>query len=252
MTRALGGVRVDVHATADEARREVARRIAGLLRARGPRGAVLALPTGETPRGVYAELVRLHREEGLSFQHATIFGLDEFWPLPRDDARSFRRFLDEHLLARVDVDPARRQALDGSVAPDAVVAELARFDGALARAGGLDLALLGVGRNGHVAFNEPGTPRDARTRLVTLDEGTRIDLARAFGGAEAVPRQALTLGLLPLLAARRVVLVAFGAHKAEVVARALRGPVGPDCPASFVREHPDALVVLDRAAAAGL
>jgi glucosamine-6-phosphate deaminase len=251
VTRAAGGVRLIVRATADEARREVATLVADLLRVRGERGAALALPTGETPRGVYAELVRRHREHGLSFRHATTFGLDEYWPMAPDDPRSFRHFLDEHLLGRVDIEPAQRFHLDGAVAAGRVAHEAARFERALARAGGLDLALLGLGRNGHIAFNEPGAPRDSRTRLVTLDDRTRLDLARAFGGADAVPRQALTMGVATLLAARRVVLVALGAHKAEVVARMLGGPVGPDCPASFLREHPDVLVVLDREAAAG-
>jgi glucosamine-6-phosphate deaminase len=247
-----GGVRVVVHASADDARREVAQLLSGLLAARGPRGATLALPTGRTPRGVYAELLRRHAGERLSFAHVTAFGLDELWPIAPDDPRGFRRALDEQLLGHVDIDPARRVHLDGAVPAAGVPAEVARFDRALAAAGGLDLALLGVGRNGHLAFNEPGSPRDAPTRLVTLEEGTRLDLARTQGRAEPVPRQALTMGLSAILAARRLVVMAFGESKAEVVARMLRGPVGPECPASFVRGHPDALVVLDGPAAAGV
>jgi len=250
VTRAAGGVRLVVRATADEARREAASLVADLLVARGAQGATLALPTGETPRGVYDDLVRRHRGEDLSFRHATVFGLDEYWPMTPDDPRSFRRFLEQHLLGRVDVAPARRFHLDGGVPAERVAREAARFERALQVAGGLDLALLGLGRNGHIAFNEPGSPRDSRTRLVTLEDRTRIDLARAFGGADAVPRQALTMGVATLLAARRVVLVALGAHKADVVARTLGGPVGPDCPASFLREHPDACFVLDRESAA--
>jgi len=245
------GLRVEVHADADAAQRATAALIADLLRARAERGAVLALPTGETPRGVYAELVRRHRDEGLSFRYATTFGLDEFWTLPRGHPHGFRRFLDEHLLGRVDSDPARRFHLDGSTPEVRAEEECARYEAAIAEAGGLDLALLGLGTNGHIAFNEPGSPRDSRTRRVALHESTRLDLARLFGGADAVPKEALTMGVGTILAAREVVLLALGARKAAAVARMLGGPIGPDCPASFVREHPRALVVLDREAAAG-
>ena len=244
-------VRVEVHADAEAARRSAAALIAELLRARGERGAVLALPTGDTPRGVYAELVRRHRDEGLSFRHATTFGLDEFWPLGRGHPHGFRRFLDEHLLARVDSDPARRFHLDGDAPENRADAACALYETAIAAAGGLDLALLGLGTNGHIAFNEPGSLRDSRTRRVTLHESTHLDLARLFGGADAVPKEALTMGVATILAAREVVLLALGARKAPAVARMLDGPIGPDCPASFLREHPRALVVLDREAAAG-
>ncbi|HEX5012234.1 MAG TPA: glucosamine-6-phosphate deaminase [Planctomycetota bacterium] len=251
MSAPAPGLRVEVHADADAARRATAARIADLLRTSGERGAVLALPTGETPRGVYAELVRRHREGVLSFRHATTFGLDEFWPLARGSAHSFWRFLDEHVLGRVDSDPARRFHLDGAAPADRADTTCALYEAAIAEAGGLDLALLGLGTNGHIAFNEPGSPRDSRTRRVTLHEGTRLDLARAFGEAQGVPCEALTMGVATILAAREVVLLALGARKAAAVARMLGGPIGPECPASFVREHPRALFVLDREAAAG-
>ena len=246
------GPRVEVHADADAARRSAAALIAELLSARGERGAVLALPTGETPRGVYAELVRRHRDEGLSFRHATTFGLDEFWTLSRGHPHGFWRFLDEHLLGRVDSDPARRFHLDGGAPEDRAAEACALYEAAIAEVGGLDLALLGLGTNGHIAFNEPGSPRDSRTRRVTLHDSSRVDLARLFGGADAVPKEALTMGVDTILAAREVVLLALGARKAPAVARMLGGPIGPDCPASFLREHPRALVVLDREAAAEL
>lgn len=248
MTAPGGGPRVEVHPDADSARRAVAARVAELLRAAGERGVALALPTGETPRGVYAELLRRRREEGLSFARATTFGLDELWPLPPGSPHAFRRLLDERLLGRVDLEPARRQQLDGEVPAAGVAAECARYEKAIARAGGLDLALLGLGRNGHIAFNEPGSTRASRTRRVVLHEDTRLDLARSVG-AQAVPHEALTMGVATILAARQVLLLALGPRKAEAVERMLDGPVGPDCPASFLREHPRALVVLDREAA---
>jgi glucosamine-6-phosphate deaminase len=213
---------------------------------------VLALPTGATPRGVYAELVRMHREEGLSLRHATVFQLDEYWPIGKDHPGSFARELDGLLLAHVDVDRARCFRPDGAAPPERVAQACADYAHALARAGGLDLALLGLGRNGHVAFNEPGSPCDSRTRRVALAESSRAGAAQAFGGPAHVPREALTLGVADLLEAREILLLALGAGKAGVVARALQGPVGPECPASFLRGHAAATWVLDGAAAAEL
>lgn len=252
MTRRVGGARVEVHADAADACRAAAARVAELLRARGPRGAVLALPTGGTTHGIYAELRRLHREQGLSFRHATVFQLDEYWPMRPEDPGSFARELDRHLLAHVDLDPSRRFLPDGA-APEALVERAcALYEQVLAECGGIDLALLGLGRTGHVAFNEPGSSRASRTRRVTLAEASRLDAAAAFGDPARVPAQALTLGLANLLEARQVLLVALGVRKAPVVARALQGPVGPECPASLLREHRDATWLLDREAAAGL
>jgi glucosamine-6-phosphate deaminase len=252
VTRRVGGARVEVHADAAQAQRDVARRVGALLRERGARGAVLALPTGATPRGVYAELVRLHREEGLSFRHATVFQLDEYWPVAPEHPGSFARELDGQLLAHVDVDRARCFRPDGAAPPERVAQACADYGQALARAGGLDLALLGLGTNGHVAFNEPGSARDSRTRRVALAESSRAGAAQAFGGIGHEPQEALTLGVADLLEAREVLLLALGAGKAGVVARALQGPVGPECPASFLRGHAAATWVLDRAAAGAI
>ena len=242
---------VEVHPDADTARRAVADRVARLLQERGPRGAVIALPTGETPRGLYAELIRRHREQGLSFAQVTTFGLDEYWPLAPGDPRGFAHFLDAELLDAVGQPRARRFRLDGSVPEAGVAAECARYEAALRAAGGLDLLLLGLGRNGHIAFCEPGSARDSRTRKLALEDGTLADVAKAFGG-DAMPRHALSMGIATLLEAREIALMAFGAGKAQIVQRALEGPIGPDCPASFLREHPRCSFVLDRASASAL
>ncbi len=231
----------------EEAARRAARAVVDALAVRPQ--AVLALPTGNTPRPVYAELVRLHAAGGVSFARATVFNLDEYLGLPAGHPASFRRFLSEALLQHVDL-PAQR-----AHAPSATEANLdvaaAAYERAIAEAEGIDLALLGIGRNGHIAFNEPGAPFDSRTRVVTLSDATRAANQPAFG-AEPVPKQAITVGIATLLEARRCVLLATGAAKAEAVAQAFEGVVSEQVPASALRGHPNLLAVLDRAAASRL
>jgi len=211
--------------------------------------AVLALPAGNTPRPVYAELARRHREEGLSFGRATAFTLDEYAGIAADHHASFRRYMIEELYRHVDLPRAAAHGPDARAAD--LDAECARYEGAIAAAGGIDLCLLGVGGNGHIAFNEPGSPFDSRTRLVALADDSRAAVAGAFGG-EAVPTRALTIGIATILAARRCVLLAYGAGKAGVTARAIQDPPTPALPASALQLHPDATIVLDAAAASGL
>ena len=243
-----------VFADAEAAGAAVAREIAGLIRERASldRPCVLGLPTGATPVGVYAELVRLHREEQLSFANVTTFNLDEYYPIAPDELQSYRRFMREHLFDHVDIDPRRVHIPDGTVPPDRVHEYARRYEEAIADAGGLDLQLLGIGRTGHIGFNEPGSAKDSATRLITLDRVTRRDAAADFFGLDQVPRRAITMGVGTILAARRVVLMAFGEHKAQIVAQAVEGPVTPHVAASFLQEHANAAVVLDHAAAADL
>jgi len=237
-----------------EASRAVAAEIAALIRARQRenRPCVLGLATGSTPVSVYAELVRLHREEKLSFANVTTFNLDEYYPLPPEHAQSYRRFMRTHLFDHVDIDPARTHVPLGTVPKGEVDAHCATYEEMIRAAGGLDFQLLGIGRTGHIGFNEPGSPRHSLTRLVTLDPITRRDAAGDFGGDEHTPRHALTMGVSSILAARRVVVMAWGQHKADVVRRALEGEVSPQVTASFLQEHPNALFVLDAAAAGSL
>lgn len=232
----------------------VAREIGALIRERTSleRPCVLGLATGSTPIGVYAELVRMHREEQLSFANVATFNLDEYYPIEPDDLQSYRRFMREHLFDHVDIDPRRVHIPDGTVPLDRVHEYAQRYEEAIADAGGLDLQLLGIGRTGHIGFNEPGSARDSVTRLITLDRVTRRDAASDFFGLELVPRRAITMGVGTILAARRVILLAFGEHKAAIVAQAVEGDVTPHVAASFLQQHPNAAVVLDAAAAADL
>lgn len=210
--------------------------------------AVLGLATGRSPRGVYAELVRMHREGGLDLSRVRSFNLDEYLGLGQGEPRSLHAFMQEHLWCQVNADPERVRIPDGRVAPAQLVAHCEEYERAIEEAGGIDLQLLGIGRNGHIAFNEPGTTRGTRTRVVELDRATREDAAGEFGGASSVPPRALTVGVATILAARRIRVVAFGAAKADAVHAAIRGAIGPACPASYLRGHPDVRLYADAAA----
>ncbi len=211
--------------------------------------AVLALPTGRTPRPLYAELVRLHREESLSFSRATTFNLDEYVGLAADHPASFRRYMEQALFDEVDLSPARIHVPDGRAAD--IAASCAAYEAAIAAAGGLDLALLGLGADGHIAFNEPTSSLGSRTRLKTLSEGTRAANQSAFG-AEPVPAHVITMGIATILSARRCVLLATGAPKAAALARTVEGPVTALVPSSALQLHPHVTVLCDEAAAAAL
>jgi glucosamine-6-phosphate deaminase len=232
----------------------VAREIADLIQTKSARGekTVLGLATGSTPQAVYDELVRLHREEGLSFRDVISFNLDEYWPMGPDELQSYRRFMREHLFDHVDIDPKNANVPDGTIPRDDVDAYCERYEKAIVDAGGLDLQLLGIGRTGHVGFNEPGSSKDSRTRLITLDKVTRMDAASDFFGEWNVPHQAITMGVGSILDAKRVVLMAFGEHKAPIVRRAVEGEITNTVAASFLQEHANARFVLDEAAAAEL
>ena len=211
--------------------------------------AVLALPAGNTPRPVYADLARRHRAERLSFARATAFSLDEYVGIGPEHAASFRRFMADELYRHVDLPRAGTHAPDGDAADLRAACE--HYERTIAAAGGFDLCLLGIGGNGHIAFNEPGTPTDSRTHIVMLADETRRALVASFG-AERVPSQAITIGVATILGARRCVLLAYGAAKAGVIARAVGGPATPDLPASALQLHADATIIVDAAAASQL
>ena len=243
-----------VFPTSTEAAHAVARDIAALIRTRqaAKRTAVLGLATGSTPLGLYAELVRMHREEGLSFANVVTFNLDEYYPIQPSNPRSYRHFMQAHLFDHVDIVPANTHVPDGTVAMSGVDAHCREYEERIQAAGGIDFQILGIGRTGHIGFNEPGSQRRSRTRMVTLDSLTRRDAAGDFGGEENTPRHALTMGVRTILEARRVVLLAWGQHKAEIVRAAVEGPVTPQITASFLQEHDQVHFVVDAAAAGAL
>ncbi len=220
--------------------------------------AVLGLATGATPQKVYYHLVALHRQGELSFRNVISYNLDEFYPIGPFDPKSYRSYMHHHLFSHVDIAPNHTHLLDGTV-PEAFVAEhCAEFDRWIAADGGIDLQLLGIGRNGHIGFNEPSSlslesALALPTRLTALHPITRSDAARDFGGENRVIPRALTMGVAPILAARSILILATGTHKADVVARALNGPMTPGLPASLLQSAaPRVTWMLDGAAAAGL
>lgn len=237
-----------------DASRRVAREIADRIRQKNAEGkrCVLGLATGSTPTGVYAELVRMHREEKLSFKNVVTFNLDEYHPMGPTDLQSYRRFMQEHLFNHIDIDPANTHVPDGTIPAADVPAYCREYERKIHDAGGIDLQLLGIGRTGHIGFNEPGSPPDSRTRLITLDRLTRLDAAGDFFGEKYVPRRAITMGVGTILDARRVILMAFGEGKAGVVRRAVEEEVDAQVAASFLQKHANAAFVLDDAAAAQL
>lgn len=234
--------------------RQVAKRIAGLVREKNAQGcrAVLGLATGSTPIGVYRELIRMHREEGLDFSRVVTFNLDEYYPMDPRSPQSYVRFMWENLFEHVNIPPENVHIPDGTVPRPAVPAHCTAYEEAIEAAGGIDFLLLGVGRSGHIGFNEPGTPRQSRTHLVFLDSITRADAAADFFGEENVPLEAITMGISTILEAREIVLIATGEHKAGIVKRAVEGEIHPDVAATYLQTHPAVTVYLDRAAASEL
>jgi glucosamine-6-phosphate deaminase len=238
----------------DDLGRRVARRIAELIRAKAAAGrrAVLGLATGSTPIGIYRELIRLHRDEGLSFANVISFNLDEYYPMDPGSIHSYHRFMWENLFSRLDIPGANVHILRGDVPREQVESECRQFEEAIREAGGIDLQLLGIGRTGHIGFNEPGSGAESRTRVVTLDLVTRQDAAADFFGEENVPPEALTMGVATILEAREILILATGEHKAAIVRRAVEGEVDHEIAATFLQRHPHTTFYLDHAAAASL
>jgi glucosamine-6-phosphate deaminase len=238
----------------DELGRLVAGRIAELVRAKAAAGkpAVLGLATGSTPIGAYRELVRMHREEGLSFAHVVTFNLDEYYPMDPGSIHSYHRFMWENLFSRIDIRRENVHLPRGDLPRDRVEEESRRYEAAIREAGGIDLQLLGIGRTGHIGFNEPGSGLESRTRLITLDLVTRKDGAADFFGEENVPREAVTMGVATILEAREILILATGEHKAHIVRRAVEGEVDHEVAATFLQQHPATTFFLDGAAGAYL
>lgn len=238
----------------ESASKAIALEIRALIegRAREGRMVVLGLATGKSPLPLYRELVRMHVEEGLSFSNVVTFNLDEYFGLLPGHPKSYRTFMQEHLFSHIDILPENTRIPSGNLEPGDIGPHCRAYEAMIAEAGGIDLQILGIGRTGHIGFNEPGAGRGSRTSLVRLDRMTRTDAAGDFGGADRVPSHAITMGCGTILEARRIILMAWGVAKAGIVAEAFAGEVSDDVPASYLQEHPDATIYLDEAAAADL
>ncbi|MEO0733954.1 MAG: glucosamine-6-phosphate deaminase, partial [Bacteroidota bacterium] len=245
---------VEVFAESGDASVAVAHEIADLIRARAyqRQKCVLGLATGSSPIRVYEELVRLHREEGLSFANVVTFNLDEYYPMERSNHRSYWYFMHEHLFDHVDIDPQNINLPSGTIPLEEVYQHCMDYEEKITRHGGLDFQLLGIGRTGHVGFNEPGSNSRSLTRLITLDHLTRVDAAPDFQGMNNVPTRAITMGIDTIRKAHRVVLLAWGHKKASIVQEAVEGKISGSVPASFLQDHENLTVLLDREASSEL
>ena len=243
-----------IYDSATEASKVVAGEIANLIHARNQTGqnTVLGLATGSTPLQVYSELVRLHNEEGLSFKHVITFNLDEYYPIHPDELQSYVRFMHENLFDEIDIPEKNIHIPDGTIPKSEVYDYCRSFEEKIEQSGGLDVQILGIGRTGHIGFNEPGSLAKTRTRLVTLDEVTRSDAAAAFYGEEHVPRQAITMGVGTILDARKIYLMAWGEPKASIIRQTVEGEVTEQVPATYLQDHDNTVIVLDEAAASEL
>lgn len=238
----------------DEGSTFVAREIASLIKEKNKldKFTVLGLATGSSPLLLYKELIRIHKEEGLSFKRVITFNLDEYYPMKPDEANSYHRFMDENFFSQVDINPENINIPDGTLSVEEIDNYCRDYDNKIKSLGGLDIQILGIGRSGHIGFNEPGSQPGDETRIVHLEEITIEDAAKDFGGKENVPRSAITMGVKTIMQAERVFLMAWGREKSEVIKAAVEGPVTGELPASFLQNHPDALIVLDPAAGSHL
>ncbi len=245
---------VTIYPDEQTASETVARRIATLISQKQAQGrqTVLGLATGSTPIQVYRELVRIHREEGLSFRSVVTFNLDEYYPMRPDSAQSYVSFMNEHLFDHIDIEKENINIPDGTLPLDEINGACLEYERKIECHGGLDLQVLGIGRTGHIGFNEPGSAPNSGTRLVTLDDLTRRDASRDFGGKENVPRKAITMGIGTIFKARQIILMAWSGKKAPIIKKAVEGEVSSLVPATYLQLSDNAEFILDADAASGL
>jgi glucosamine-6-phosphate deaminase len=244
---------VKIFTTPKEGSKAAAREIAQLIRSKAAEKVpcVLGLATGSTPISLYAELVRMHKEEGLSFKNVITFNLDEYYPIEPEALQSYHNFMHRNLFSKVDVDPANIHIPDGRVPKEKIKEYCQEYESKIEAVGGIDLQILGIGNNGHIGFNEPGSSRYSKTRLVTLDNSTRVANSREFQNISNVPRMAITAGIQTIMGAKRVILMAWGL-KAGIVRKAVEGDVTEHVPASILQQHNDCTFVIDELAATEL
>jgi glucosamine-6-phosphate deaminase len=238
----------------NEGSRAAATEIAALIRKKTfhKEKCVLGLATGSTPITLYNELVRMHRDEGLSFRNVITFNLDEYYPMESDQIQSYNRYMHRMLFDHIDIDPKNIHIPDGSLPKEKIKQHCAAYEKLIDEAGGIDLQVLGIGINGHIGFNEPGSSIYSKTRLINLENTTRLANAYEFANISQVPRLAITMGINTILKAKKILLMAWGPAKAQVVQKAAEGPVSESVPASLLQQHHDCNFILDTAAAAEL
>lgn len=246
-------IEVKIYPTAKLAAQYTAQQIAELIKEKQQKGdkCVLGLATGSTPISLYAELVRLHREEGLSFKNVISFNLDEYYPIDKDAYQSYWSFMHRHLFNHVDIDPANIHLPNGNAPKEDMKKYCESYEQAIETVGGIDLQVLGIGQNGHIGFNEPGSSILSKTRLINLENSTRIANSYEFENISKVPRLAVTMGIGTILKAKKIVLMAWG-NKAAIVAKSVEGNVTESIPASILQQHNNCTFIVDEPASAEL
>ncbi|MDO5654833.1 MAG: glucosamine-6-phosphate deaminase [Flavobacteriaceae bacterium] len=230
----------------------VAQRLADVISEKQKAGkkAILGMATGSTPKGVYRELIRLHRDEGLSFKNVHTFNLDEYYRMLPENVMSYNTFMKEHLFDHIDIPAENTNIINGDLELEEIENHCAEFEKKIYDLGGIDIQLLGIGRSGHIGFNEPGSATDSRTRLVNLCEITRNDAISDFNGLENVPTQAITMGVRTILDAKEIIMIAWGNKKSEIVQKTFTGEISADVPATYLLTHPKVEVILDHESSA--
>jgi glucosamine-6-phosphate deaminase len=243
-----------VYENSKEASKDIAQEIADLIRVKQAQKqpCILGLATGSSPKGLYAELIRLHKEEGLSFKNVVSFNLDEYYPMEPDSVHSYVRFMKEQLFNHIDILPENYYIPDGTLAKEDIAAYCVDYEAKIKAFGGLDLQILGIGGNGHIGFNESGSLQNSKTRLVALDHITRVAASADFSGLNNTPRTAITLGIKRIMEAKRVILMAWGESKSRIINASVEGEITSKVPASFLQEHNNATFILDKEAASKL
>jgi glucosamine-6-phosphate deaminase len=245
---------LEIFPNAAEGSAFVAKEIAVLIRSKekNKQRCVLGLSTGKSPLKLYAELIRMHREEGLSFRNVVAFNLDEYYPIQRSAPQSYYRFMKENLFDHIDIDPKNCHIPNGELPKSEMKKFCEEYEQAIIDAGGIDLQVLGIGANGHIGFNEPGSSRFSKTRVTPLENSTRLSNAGDFESVTQVPRLSVTMGISTILKSARIILMAWGGGKAMAVQKSLEGNASEEMPASILQEHENTLFVTDVAAAADL
>ena len=243
----------EIFSNPKEGSRYAAKEIAALIKAKQSSGekCVLGLATGSTPINMYAELVRMHKEEGLSFKNVVTFNLDEYYPLEKDAYQSYWSFMHRHLFNHIDIDAANIHIPNGEWKKENIKEKCQEYEQMIEDAGGIDLQVLGIGNNGHIGFNEPGSSIFSKTRLINLDNSTRVANSREFQNIAKVPRLAITMGISTIMKSKRVILMAWG-FKAGIIAKTVEGDVTEQVPASILQQHNNCTFVLDENTSAEL
>lgn len=254
MIDSLEKIPVKIFPSPQEGSLFVAKQIAQLIREKEAKGekCVIGLATGSSPKSLYKELVKMHKEDGLSFKNVITFNLDQYYPMERDALQSYHYFMRKNLFEQTDIDPNNYHLPDGMVAKEDVKEHCNNYERQIEEAGGIDLQILGIGVNGHIGFNEPGSGIYTKTRLTALDNSTRLANSYEFGNMSEVPRLAITMGIGTILKSKKIILMAWGQAKAPVIQQSVEEDDTEEVPASLLQNHDNTVFVVDEAAAAEL